>query len=181
MEKVQAEKAQVEKAQSEVPLSFSLSLESDLQRALRENIRQIESGLTVVDGGSEKQVRFGPTTRGRIDILAKDQDGTLVVIELKAGQAEDPAVSQIASYMEALRKEYTSSPRIRGLLIAYDFSDRAVHASRLVPALTLRRYRFRFDFTTVKKGETFRRGRWVWVGVLFVVFWVIFLAVFSGV
>ena len=168
-----------QKNQSLILPSFSLSLEADLQKALRENITQIEPGLTIIDGGSEKHVSFG-TTSGRIDILTRDRHGTLVVIELKAGRAEDPAVSQIASYMEAIRKEYKSSPRIRGLLIAYDFTDRAVHAAHSITALSLQRYRFRFDFTTVKRGKFFRGWRWLRVGFFLLLFFLIVFLILSG-
>jgi RecB family endonuclease NucS len=53
----------------------TFGLERDLQEALRKNIEQLESGLTIVDGGKEHIVESG-----RIDITALDQSGTKVVI-----------------------------------------------------------------------------------------------------
>ena len=59
-----------------------LGLERDLQAALRYSIEQLELGLDIIDGGTERSV-----AAGFIDITAKEPDGTVVVIELKAGTA----------------------------------------------------------------------------------------------
>jgi endonuclease len=72
----------------------TFSLERDLQAALRRSIVQLEPGLTVVDGGAERSV-----PSGRIDILAQDQTGARVVIELKAVRAPRDAVAQTLAYM----------------------------------------------------------------------------------
>ena len=52
------------------PIDRTLSLERDLQAALRADPTQIEPGLTISDGGAEKTV-----SSGRIDILARDRGG----------------------------------------------------------------------------------------------------------
>ena len=57
----------------------AFGLERDLQKALRANIGQLETGLKIVDGGTEKNV-----PAGRIDITAEDPGGTTVVIEVRA-------------------------------------------------------------------------------------------------
>ena len=71
-------------------------LERDLQAALRDRdcIEQLEPGLEITDGGAERSV-----ASGFIDITAKAPDGTVVVIELKAGTAHRAAIGQILSYM----------------------------------------------------------------------------------
>lgn len=88
----------------------SFSLERDLQRTLRGNIEQLEPGLKVTDGGTERTI-----DAGRIDITAEDGDGNLVVIELKAGTAGRGSLEQIQSYMGSIEKpegtfEASSSP-----------------------------------------------------------------------
>lgn len=93
-------------------------LERDLQETLGRNIAQLEPGLTIVDGDSERTVKSG----GRIDILAKDRSGGTVVIELKAGRADRDAVGQILAYIGDLMDEATP---VRGILVAADFSPRA--------------------------------------------------------
>jgi hypothetical protein len=64
-------------------VSRTFALERDLQAALRTNLDQLEEGLTVEDGGKEKQVEAG-----FIDILARDWSGVLTIIELKVEVAQ---------------------------------------------------------------------------------------------
>ncbi len=122
-----------------------LSLEKDLNAALRQNIAQIEPGLTVIDNGKERTV-----ASGRIDILAQDAQGRKLVIELKAVKAPRDAVAQVLAYMGDIQAEYGGD--VRGLLIAPDFDPRAVSAARMVPALALQRFSFVFSFQPV--GQT---------------------------
>ncbi|MDE0121180.1 MAG: endonuclease NucS [Bryobacterales bacterium] len=117
-----------------------IGLERDLQAALRDGIEQLESGLHVTDGGNERSV-----ASGRIDITAKDRDGQVVVIELKAGTARRKAIGQILSYMGDVADE--ESTEVRGILVAGEFDDKARAAARVVPALSLRRYRVKFEFS----------------------------------
>jgi endonuclease len=118
------------------------SLERDLQAALRVNIDQLESGLTVNDGGKEKI-----SASGRTDILAIDANGKSVVIELKAGTADREVIAQILSYMGDLQME--TGNQVRGIIIAHDFTIRAIAASKPVPSIELRKYGFNFTFQKV--------------------------------
>jgi hypothetical protein len=119
---------------------ITFSLERDLQRALRSNIEQLEPGLKILDGGRERT-----TEAGRIDILAADAQGSLVIIELKAGEASPEAVTQILAYMGSLADSEKRS--VRGILVAGDFHQRVLFASRAVSNLELRRYTFHFGFS----------------------------------
>lgn len=76
---------------------MTFSLERDLQEALRTNISQLESNMTITDGGKERV-----TDAGRIDITTTDKKGGLVIIELKAGTAKMKAISQLLAYMGAV-------------------------------------------------------------------------------
>jgi hypothetical protein len=122
-----------------------LSLERDLQAALRRSITQLEPGLSIIDGGAERQV-----PSGRIDILAQDTSGCRVVIELKAVRAPRDAVAQVLAYMGDLSAD--GAAEVRGLLIAPDFDPRAIAAARMVPALRLIRFSFSFQFDRVGTG-----------------------------
>ena len=117
-----------------------IGLERDLQAALRDYIEHLESGLHVTDGGEERSV-----ASGFIDITAKDRDGKVVVIELKAGTARREAIGQVLSYMGDVAQE--ESAEVRGILVAGEFDDKARAAARVVPALSLRRYRVKFEFS----------------------------------
>jgi hypothetical protein len=119
----------------------TLSLERDLQRALRSNIGQLEAGLKVVDGGKEQAV-----PSGRIDILAEDSDGTTVVIELKVGTAERDAVGQILSYMGNISE---TTPDVRGIIVAMDFAPPVISAARFSGKIRLLSYTINFSFERV--------------------------------
>ncbi|TWD55690.1 uncharacterized protein DUF91 [Agrobacterium vitis] len=120
----------------------TFSMERDLQSALRREIEQLESGLVIVDQGTEKTV-----PSGRIDVLAKDKSGSWVVIELKAVKAPRDAVAQLLAYMGDILDE-TGGP-VRGILVAPEFDAKAVAAAKVVPSLLLKTYRFSFTFQSL--------------------------------
>jgi endonuclease NucS-like protein len=113
-------------------------LESDLQRALRAHIEQLEPGLRIIDGGRERILETG-----RVDILAEDGNQTTVVIELKTAEADDHDVGQILRYMGELA---SSGKQVRGILVAGEFSRRARNAANQVNNLCLREYKYSFSF-----------------------------------
>jgi endonuclease len=103
-------------------------------------IGDLEPGLSIIDAGNERRV-----PSGFIDTAAEDRDGATVAIELKAGTADRDAVGQILSYMGDLMEGAAS---VRGILVAGDFTPRAVAAARAAPNVCLVRYAFRFSFGT---------------------------------
>lgn len=113
--------------------------ERDLQRALRQDISQLDPGLKIVDGGSERRVEAG-----LIDITAEDNEGNLVVIELKANSARPDSFTQVVAYMQSLRAE--EHRPVRGILVAAEFHDRVIMAAREVPSLQLKTYSYKFSF-----------------------------------
>jgi hypothetical protein len=118
-----------------------IGLERDMQAALRIEIERLEPGLTIIDDGAERSV-----DAGFIDITARDNSGTTVVIELKAGVAGQRAIAQILSYMGDVASEEEGG-RVRGILVASDFDAKAKAAARMVPTLILRKYSVRFTFS----------------------------------
>ena len=120
----------------------TFELERDLQRALRQDISQLEPGLKIGDGGSERKV-----DAGFIDITAEDDDGNLVVIELKANSARPDSFTQVVAYMQSLRAEVRRP--VRGILVAAEFHDRVILAAREVPTLELKTYSYKFSFEDV--------------------------------
>ena len=119
-------------------------LERELQDALRTNIHQLEDGLVIAEGGVEHQV-----DAGRIDIVATDAQGRLVVIELKAGTAQPDSVTQLLAYMGTVGNPQNRP--VRGILVAHDFASRVRYAARAVPNITLRSYSFRFAFSDIEE------------------------------
>jgi hypothetical protein len=121
----------------------TFGLERDLQSALRANIEQLESGLRIIDEGKERT-----TEAGRIDITAKDAQGAVVVVELKAGTAPAEALTQLLAYMGSLASSNAGS--VRGILVAGGFHPRVIFGARAVPSVQLRQYRFKFSFDSIK-------------------------------
>lgn len=118
---------------------IKFGLERDLQRALRSSINHLETGLEIIDDGAEKTV-----AAGRIDITAKDEEGQIVIIELKAGVAQPEAIAQLLAYMATIENPHGKP--VRGILVASDFHPRVVHAAQAVSNLSLKSYSIQFSF-----------------------------------
>ncbi len=118
-----------------------LSLERDMQIALRRDIKKLGRTLTIIDQDMERLV-----DSGLIDITCEDTvDRAIVVVELKAGRAQSSAVGQILGYMGDLAAE-EEGRLVRGILVAHEFERRVIAAARAVPNLSLMRYSVEFRF-----------------------------------
>jgi RecB family endonuclease NucS len=69
----------------------------------------------LIEPGFKPLFREKDIGHGIVDILGRDEDGNLVVLELKRRKADLHAVSQLKRYVEALKKEHGS---VRGILVA---------------------------------------------------------------
>ena len=116
------------------------SYETDLQNALRDNINQLEEGLVIIDDGRERQV-----ASGRIDILARDKDGKIVVIELKRDKSPKGTIEQIMGYMGDICAEENVTD-VRGIIVASEFTQREISGSIMAPTLELKEYGYTFCF-----------------------------------
>lgn len=115
-------------------------LERDMQSALRQSLEQLEDGLKAIDDGREVSVEAG-----RIDILAEDASGRLVVIELKAGTSRPDVIAQTLSYMACVKSEHDRD--VRGIIVAADHHSRVKLAAQAIPNVTLKTYRYSFQFS----------------------------------
>lgn len=131
--------ARTELIESEV----TFGLEHELQTALRSDIEQLEPGLNIADGGSERII-----DAGHVDITAADREGATVIIELKAGMAAPAALTQLLAYMGAVAEQ--DKTNVRGVLVAGEFHSRVVFAAKAIPNVQLRRYRYNFMFEAVE-------------------------------
>ena len=120
-----------------------LSLERDMETALRRDIAKLEPGLKIVDGGAQRQV-----TSGRLDILCKDELDRVVVVELKAGKADRRVIGQTLGYMGDLMTE-DSVQTVRGIIVAYDFDQSSQSVARHDPRLSLFTYAVAFTIQAV--------------------------------
>lgn len=128
-------------AKVEESIEASVSLERDLHSYLATRVSEIESGLTLVENGVECQ-----TEAGRIDLLARDANNHLVVVELKAGKAKDNALGQLLGYMGYLS---ASESNVRGILVASSFDSRVIFAARGLPIVKLVRYQLSFNLEEI--------------------------------
>lgn len=123
-----------------IPEKQKLSLERDMQAALRRDVTLLDHGLTIIDDGAERSV-----ASGFIDILCMDDMGKTVVIELKAGKTDPRVIGQILGYMGDLMAEDEIN-LVRGIIVAHEFDKRTIAASKAVPNLQLMRYSVSFRF-----------------------------------
>ncbi len=112
--------------------------ESDLRDFVARNLQIIESGLRLFQDSDKNGIEF-PVDGGRIDILAIEQTGRLVVIELKVSRGRNRTVGQILYYMGWVDSNLASEP-CRGVIIAKDISDDLRLACQRIPDIALYKY-----------------------------------------
>lgn len=117
------------------------TLEEELKRQIIQNITLLERGLRL----KAKEYR---TEAGIIDLLAEDSNGETVVIELKAGLAEEKALVQLLRYMGFIKKS-DKSKKVRGMLLAHDFSEEVKIAASMIPNVKLKVYNIKFEVADV--------------------------------
>ncbi|ABF42761.1 hypothetical protein Acid345_3761 [Candidatus Koribacter versatilis Ellin345] len=77
--------------------------EAELRDFLADNITRIEPGLTLLD--KEKYIPNAIGTRGFIDLLAQDERGHFVLIELKRSDAASrEAIHEVHKYVEGVKR-----------------------------------------------------------------------------
>ena len=88
---------------------------------------------------------------GRVDIVGRGADGATVLVELKAGEAKDSAIGQIARLYGMAPAEHRNRSRHS------DFPDGVQYAALAVPNLALRRYRIQLTFENVEPSVASRK------------------------
>ena len=131
-----------------LPEEATISLERDLENFLLAKLNALEEGLRLYEGETGRQFQV---QSGRIDILAQDKDNNFVVLELKAGTATEAVLAQILAYMADITRELPKGKPVRGIIVAYDFAERLVAASSLLPTIKLMKYKVNFEFEEVTK------------------------------
>jgi hypothetical protein len=128
-------------------VEVTLSLERDLQEYLARDLSQLAPDMTLYaeDGLTGREVS---TEAGRIDILAKKSDESVIVIELKANKASYATLGQILSYMASIKNELQIDS-VKGMIVAEDFDKKLKLAVTQVANVDLFKYKVKFDFEKV--------------------------------
>jgi endonuclease len=131
------------------PGSSEFLIERDLQQYLAENLACIEPGLRLYEEEGVRGIEFDAGGR-RIDILAVDRGGGLVVIELKVSKGYDRVVGQLLRYMNWVRKELAEpSQRVRGIIVCRTMSEDLRLACASIPDVELLEYKLSVTVTRV--------------------------------
>ncbi len=117
----------------------TVSVERDLRKHIAFDPTVIEQGLKLI---SEE---YSVDGAGRIDVLCEDNEGNLVVIELKKGRSGDAVVGQILRYMGWLKEKQKRS--VRGIIILGEPDDSVHYAVAAAPDIEVKYYRVHFDIT----------------------------------
>ncbi len=102
--------------------------ESDLEQFLMDRWSDVDFGLDAPLTLVGRQVRLQATGE-KVDLLATQPDGTWIVIELKIVPAHGGDLTQLQSYLQDLEFNKVAPDKIRGLLVAPDFSDKILNAA----------------------------------------------------
>jgi len=90
--------------------------EKDMGKMIWKNPEIIEKGFRPTD-------KEYSTSQGFIDILGKDKDGSLMILELKSRKAGNSAVKQLRRYLKDFEDD---KKKVRGILVAPSITDDAL-------------------------------------------------------
>lgn len=139
-------------AGAEQAVETALNIEAELEDYVASHLEQIEPGLTPYEGTDARARQFDTGEVGRLDLLATAKNGDLVVVELKAGEADDHACGQTLGYIVWVRENLANGRKVRGIIVANDFTARLKAAARAVSGLELTKYEVNFHFRRVSEG-----------------------------
>jgi hypothetical protein len=128
--------------ENETEASSAFALEEQLRDYLAENLGILEPGLSLWPVENGDAVEFPVDEKGpsrRIDILAKDQGGVPVIIELKVSRGHEKTVGQALYYRARIKKRFDVK-RARIFIVASEISQELRDAASEVTDAVLFEY-----------------------------------------
>jgi hypothetical protein len=125
-------------------LGVNLIIQKDLRNYLRKDIARLESGLNLfTEEGLNVSVKAA-----KIDVLATDSRGSLVVIKLKGGTAHISTLGEILKSITSIKNEI-GQRSIRGKIVAEDFDNEIILEAKKASNISLVKYKLKYDFEPV--------------------------------
>jgi predicted nuclease of restriction endonuclease-like (RecB) superfamily len=85
----------------------------------------------------------------RIDLLLENTiENELLIIELKAGVADDNVLAQISNYYGLLSKEFPNK-KIKGIIIAGEIDDSLIHACSITDKIEVKKYKMKLTLEKI--------------------------------
>ena len=139
---------------AEPECSTEFAYEADLRNYLSKNLSFIEAGLKLYQDEDITGIEFDVGGR-RIDILAVDAKGALVVIELKVSRGYDRVVGQLMRYMAWIRKNQAEAgQQVRGIIVAREISEDLWLACSLLADVKLLEYELSLKLKLVNTASS---------------------------
>jgi endonuclease len=131
-----------------VEAAREFAFERDLRNYLARNLGLIEPGLRLYEEEGITGVEFDAGGRF-IDILAVDEDGRYVVIELKVSRGYDRVVGQLLRYMTWVEQNMETSHPVRGVIVANEITADLKLACSRIPDIRLIEYEIAFKLRPI--------------------------------
>ena len=119
----------------------AFAAEAHLRDYLAQHLDLVEPGLKLyVDDDGNDGLEYNTRVVGRLDILAQDERGGFVVIELKVSRGVDAVVGQVLRYMGWIRHHLADGADVRGVVVVQRASQKLRYAAVEVRSVEVMEY-----------------------------------------